>query len=100
MKSQRIPAYLICFLFLISCNTKGPHNKNISTFEISDFSPLSNYTASSTDSSKEGLQTKLLYFDYTDAIDSGFVAPTVRQTKEGVFISKFKIENKSGKSQR
>src|SRR4051812_24478687 len=78
---------------LLSCNNQSKNSDNL-TFEVSEFDPLSNYHEGSRE------QPKVLYLDYDEAIDSGFVVPSIHQTKEAVFVSRFKIKNKSEKSQR
>jgi len=87
MKNKII--YLIsCFYVFFSCNSE----KGKSEFEVKEFTPITNYQV-------EKKNNKRIEFDYTDAIDSGFVIPSVRQAQNGKFIFQFSIKN-SGKQKQ
>ena len=72
---------MLSFL-LAGCSAK-------SEFEVKDFEPLSDFN---TNTSLE----KVLYLDYENAIDSGFVIPSPNQIEGGMFTYRFKIRNNSG----
>ena len=89
----------IIFVALLfrGCEKKKPvaENKLVSTienFSIADFNALSNCENKITDS------LCIIELDYFDAINTGFIIPSVRQKKEGSFICRFKIKNKSSAS--
>jgi hypothetical protein len=60
-------------------------------FDIKEFNPITNWQEPNTE--------KLILLDYTHAIDSGFVIPSVRQVSDGMFHFEFSIKNLSGKAQ-
>ena len=61
--------------------------KNNSFFEVDHFNPKTNFPDS------------ILWLDYEDAIDSGFVIPSIRQTSNGLFNYQFTISNHGEKAQ-
>ncbi|MCK9204249.1 MAG: hypothetical protein M0P58_07425 [Bacteroidales bacterium] len=67
----------------ISCgqSTQSPEAAN-EQFSVRDFNPMANWD-----------HDKPLYLDYTEAIDQGFIIPTVRQVAGGFFDLEFKIKN-------
>ncbi len=88
---KKIYLFLIIFIILITIIaifTLLPFIKK--PFEVKDFMPVANYK-------KECLKNKEFTFDYTDAIDSGFVIPSIRQVDGGLFIFQFSVKNNSGK---
>ncbi|MEO8085810.1 MAG: hypothetical protein ABI763_03265 [Bacteroidota bacterium] len=81
------------FLVILSCQNSVNENKTDSgikteTFEVKDFNALTNFN---------NIQNDLLNLDldYADALHSGFVIPSVRQAKEGVFVCSFSVKNKN-----
>jgi len=87
--------FLGILLVIASCGDKRENPSALlenELFSVKDFNPVSNFTA---DSGK----TVTLFLDYFDAINRGFIIPSERQAKDGVFIVKFSIKNnsKSGK---
>lgn len=81
--------YLVFFIAIISLYSC---KKNNADFEVSDFAPINNFQTN-----LDSLKT--IELDYTDAIDSGFIIPTVRQVSEGVFKFEFSIKNNSKEPQ-
>ncbi len=70
---------LFLFLFAYSCSTPK--------LQISDATAITNYGVDDT--------LKLIDMDYTDAIDSGFIIPSIKQTSSGKFTFSFTITNNS-----
>jgi hypothetical protein len=63
-------------------------------FIIRDFNPIANWTIDS--SGRENTNPdmdKTIFLDYTDAIETGFVIPSPRQTEDGMFRMEFSIRN-------
>src|SRR5689334_24975890 len=86
--------YLLFLLFpgLVACSQRQgkeiPSREiNAKTFSVKDFNALSNMPA--------GQELVSLDLDYNGAIDNGFVIPSVKQTKEGVFVCTFSLKNNS-----
>ncbi len=92
----------LLILSIISCkNERITTVKNSEIFEISDFQPLQNWHNDTTIVTENGSkQLKYIYIDYTDAIDSGFVIPSKKQTESGQFQYQFQIKNKSSEAQK
>ncbi len=95
--------YKICLLILClitgllgnSCNqpVKVDSKKicNTDSFTLQNFIPITNL--------KHGKDIAIkLPFDYTDAINNGFIIPSIRQVAEGKFLFSFEIKNKGEKS--
>ncbi|GAB4279574.1 MAG: hypothetical protein Kow0068_03610 [Marinilabiliales bacterium] len=82
MKNSLYIIIFFYFIFGVACSDRQP-------FEIKDFIPVTNY-------GNPNDLTKIIYLDYTDAIDSGFFIPSVRQVDNGKFRCSFKIKNTSG----
>ncbi|MBI5539976.1 MAG: hypothetical protein HY951_07955 [Bacteroidia bacterium] len=76
---------IACFLF--SCTSKKNNN-----FEVLNFNPISNYQT-------ERINNKQINLEYTDAIDSGFVVPHIKQINTGVFEFEFDLKNNSEQPQ-
>lgn len=79
MQLNRLLVGVYIGYMLISCNSTE------NSFVIEDFKPVVNYQ-------KDSL-IKYIELDYTDAIDSGFVIPSIRQTDDGKFDFTFFITN-------
>jgi hypothetical protein len=69
-------------LLMAACSS-GPD------FEIAGFEPLSGFN-------NDTSNAKDLYLDYENALDSGFVIPSVSQMPGGYFTYRFSIKNNSG----
>jgi hypothetical protein len=75
--------------------TKAPVKEETpATFQVMDFDALTNCE----DKTKEG--QIFIYLDYFDAVNTGFIVPSVRQKEKGRFICSFKIKNQSGQKSR
>lgn len=85
--------FITVFLFTRCDNKKSsrekPDGKTIN-FSIKEFDAISNWDNKINDS------LSVIELDYFDAINTGFIIPSIRQKKEGNFICHFKIINKSG----
>ena len=80
-----IVVIISCFMSIVACMI------DTRVFSLTQTSALTNFQ-----SDKE---KKLLILDYTNAIDSGFIIPSINQTNSGYFHFNFKITNlKSGPS--
>ncbi|MEI7663668.1 MAG: hypothetical protein WCK34_15785 [Bacteroidota bacterium] len=81
------PRYILLVVLLpwliISC---GQSTKSLSVvtgqFMVKDFNPTTNW--------KQG---ETLFLDYSGAISSGFVIPSIRQVKDGFFTMQFDLKN-------
>ncbi len=78
--------YLLACMILVSCSREEPG------FEVTEFNPIKNW--------QEGISQKSILLDYSNALDSGFIIPTVNQIPSGEFVLNFKIKNLSGKDQQ
>jgi hypothetical protein len=78
--------FLFVLLLLTSCGSEKPQ------FEVEGFDPLSNW--------QKEIKQKSVLLDYTYALDSGFIIPTINQVPSGEFVLTFKIKNVSGKKQQ
>jgi len=77
-----------CVLFLSSCTNQIKQESSSLTceaFNIQNFNPLANWE-------QEVANKKNIYIDYADA-NSGFVIPSIRQLKNGLFSFEFEIKN-------
>ncbi len=70
---------IMIIIFISSCDTRPPE------FEVNNFQAPINVNANAP-----------LFLDYTDAIDSGFIIPTIRQTPAGAFVFSFSLKNNKG----
>ncbi len=77
-----------------TANTAQREVKQSAEFSIIDFDALTNCTQVKSDS------LRIIYLDYFDAINTGFIIPTNRQNEKGRFLCKFKIKNNSGSPKR
>ncbi len=91
MKSKYINISIILILAFSGCNNRKKGTIQ-DAFAIKNFKPIINY------SSPKELPHNALYLDYKNAIDSGFVIPSKRQTENGRFNFTFKIKNRTNKS--
>ncbi len=86
--------FLLCG-FLYSCqenSRKNPLSEN-AYFSITDFDALSNFKKGEKDS------IKAIELDYFNAIDQGFIVPTIRQVPGGFFTFTFSIKNNTNVAQ-
>ena len=84
---------LLSILFIASCKNKNQEQVNAGgDFSIKEFNALGNFQA----------ENKLvrLDLDYSNAIDSGFVIPSIHQTATGKFIFSFQLKNNSEKGKQ
>ena len=87
---MRITSVLILFLIIFySCSDSKEEKIASHTFEIKDFNACTNYLS--------GKQIKPIEIDYLNAIDSGFVIPSINQTSDGYFTFEFSLKNNSDK---
>ncbi|MFH0895200.1 MAG: hypothetical protein V2A54_12260 [Bacteroidota bacterium] len=94
MKKNQLVFALVYFVSIALMLTGSSCNRSKTTqFEIQNFKAVTNF-ASTTE------KNKAIALDYTEAIDSGFIIPTVRQFKDGKFSFEFSIKNKTGKAQK
>src|SRR6187401_1925395 len=83
-------SFLFIFLILVACSTGRKEEKRAEeitalSFSVRDFNAITNFQGS------KGLVT--LDLDYSGAIENGFVIPSVKQAKEGVFVCNFSVKN-------
>ncbi len=97
MKSKILHYFFLVLLasFIQACN---PNRSSKSSgenefFSVSEFNVLTNYKTESTDS------VKSIDLDYFNAMDEGFIIPTVRQISNGYFAFGFSIKNKTNQPQ-
>ena len=81
---------IFSILFIASCKNKeqkAAGEKNAGDFSVKEFHAMQNFQA----------ENKIvnLDLDYSYAIDSGFVIPSVQQTASGNFIFSFMLKNNS-----
>lgn len=87
-----IPIILTGFIGCTS-KTKTPEVAT-DAFAITDFIPWTNWKIDSTGhESEKMMMDKAIYLDYTDAMEQGFVIPSIRQTEDGFFHMEFRIRN-------
>ncbi len=101
MKTLKINKTYILFLFLIiiSCNRDNADKYlQKGNIIVKDFNPLINWNIGiNGKKTKKSLIDKLIYLDYTDAIN-GFSIPSVNQTQNGFFTFHFYVKNCDTKS--
>jgi hypothetical protein len=83
-------SFLFFLLLIISCSRdskKETHSEEITTksFSVKDFNAITNFQ------NDNGLVS--LDLDYSGAIYNGFIIPSVKQAREGVFVCSFSIKN-------
>ena len=87
--------FMFCcgILFICSCNSNETQTKlpTAENFEVTQFNALANWN----NLSPENKDQKLIYLDYYNAINTGFIIPSVRQIDNGNFTFTFKIKNKT-----
>jgi len=78
------PIFLLLLPWILgSCGqSKGSTETTSEQFAIRDFKPMVNWKADQT-----------LSLDYTEAMQKGFIIPTLRQTPDGYFDFEFRIKN-------
>jgi hypothetical protein len=91
--TRSIAIFLLFVAAACSHETKSPEVA-ADTFTVADFIPWTNLkTDSAGNESHHMLVNKTLFLDYTDAIEKGFVVPSIRQTADGFFDMEFRIRN-------
>jgi len=100
-KKNSVPSFysfavvVVSIFLLSSCNNNNTSvNSSLTceSFTLQNFSPIANWQADST-------SHKSIFIDYENA-NSGFVLPSVRQTKEGTFTFDFEIKNNTSTNQK
>jgi len=91
---------ILC-LTMIQC---GRSSKSIETvseqFIIRDFVPVANWHIDIAGNTSTAMNcNKSIVLDYSNAIDEGFIVPTLNQVKEGSFEFSFSIRNTGKNSQ-
>nr|MBK9651338.1 hypothetical protein [Bacteroidota bacterium] len=90
--------FMFCcgILFICSCNSNETQTKlpTAENFEVTQFNALANWN----NFSPENKDQKLIYLDYYNAINTGFIIPSVRQIDNGNFTFTFKIKNKTSQN--
>src|SRR4051812_24682794 len=82
--------YLLLLLAFVSCARKQKDEKvseviNTKSFSEKSFNAISNFPNAN--------DLVSLDLDYSGAIDQGFIIPSIKQAKEGVFVCTFSIKN-------
>src|SRR5689334_20510943 len=75
---SRFFCFMMMCTMMLSCGKK-------TAVQVDDFSALTNY--------QPEVKNKEILFDYTNAIDSGFVIPSAAQTVSGYFQFHFRLIN-------
>jgi hypothetical protein len=85
----------IISVLLLSCNHPAKSVETVSDqFIIRDFVPLANWHIDSSGKEVQAVNiNKSILLDYSDAIDEGFIIPTINQVKEGQFEFTFSVKN-------
>src|SRR5688572_17623409 len=84
---------LLSILVLTSCKNNNQEQGNAAgDFSIKEFNAIGNFPAEN--------KMVRLDLDYTDAIDSGFVIPSVQQIAGRNFIFSFQLKNNSQKGKQ
>lgn len=80
------------YIFSGCSNSESVNNLSCESFEIRNFSALTNYQPDS-------VGDKTIYLDYMNAID-GFVVPSTNQVESGFFEVEFEIKNTTNTAQQ
>ena len=89
-------------LLLVSCSKSRKSVESVSDqFIIRDFDPVANWHIDTAGNKNNSVNcNKSILLDYTNAIDEGFIIPTLNQVKEGQFEFSFSLKNISKKPQK
>jgi hypothetical protein len=89
-------------LLLVSCGKSRKSIESVSDqFIIRDFDPLANWHIDTVGSKNNSMNcNKSILLDFTNAIDDGFIIPTLNQVKEGHFEFSFSLKNISKNPQK
>jgi hypothetical protein len=88
-------------LLLNSCSSSPVGGKpGPVSFEVKNFVPLANWGSDSADQGADLVNPKQITLDFSDAIASGFIIPTVNQVKEGMFEFTFNLKNPGASPQK
>ncbi len=91
---------IVTIVFTGCAESPNPVEIRSEMFVVRDFIPLSNWHIDSAGQERENnFINKSIVLDYSDAIDNGFLIPTINQVKQGRFEFDFYIKN-TGNSTR
>jgi len=87
--------------FILCCSTKSGSKETVSEqFIIRDFDPVANWHFDTTGTENHSVNiNKSIFLDYSNAMNDGFIVPTLNQVKEGLFEFSFSLKN-TGKTQQ
>lgn len=95
-----LTSLIVSIVFIGCAESPKPVEIRSEMFVMRDFIPLSNWHIDSSGQERENnFINKSVVLDYSDAIDNGFLIPTINQVKEGRFEFDFYIKN-TGNSNR
>ena len=103
--SKHIATFFSTFtlvVFFSSCN-ETPKTAEVRSemFVVRDFIPLVNWHIDSAGEERNNaFINKSIVLDYSDAIDNGFIIPTINQVKEGEFRFGFQVRNTGNTPQK
>jgi len=104
MNSNYLSIFLIISVLFFSCKNEEKQLQVVETkdFVVQNFEVLTNWQTSvnETDESGKTFERKYIELDYNNAIDSGFVIPSVTQTEDGLFHFSFEVKNKTAQNQK
>jgi hypothetical protein len=91
---------VIITLALVSCHHTPKSAEIVSEqFIIRDFNPLTNWHLDTAGNETRAVFcNKSIFLDYSNAIEEGFIIPTLNQVKEGQFNFSFEIKNTGKKA--
>ncbi len=97
MKYLPGPLMILLILALSGCSNRSENPEVRSgDFIVRDFEPLTNWhTDSAGQQTSKSVDLRSINLDYTDAIEQGFIIPTVNQVAVGQFTFDFSIKNTS-----
>jgi hypothetical protein len=92
----------ISSLTLLSCSHTPKSVETVSgQFIIRDFFPITNWHVDSAGNENPAMNcNKSIILDYSNAIEEGFIIPTMKQVKEGQFEFSFSLKNTGIKPQK
>jgi hypothetical protein len=97
-KTYLLTLFVLLNLIYYACRQDNKQvaesSKKNAPFIVDEFDALSNFNSANSDSIKK------IELDYQDAMNTGFIIPTIRQISGGNFICKFRIKNNSGKDEK
>ena len=92
-KKHLVPWLLL--LALSGCRpASSPPESAAESFSVKDFNPLANWHRDTTGRENNSpFIRKGILLDFTDAVETGFIIPTLRQVPDGWFIFEFQVKN-------